>query len=212
MKKIFENAVWWSGVITVGLVLGISLQFVRAWTEPTVGPPNGNVGAPINTGIIEQLKQGALGVNGLLKVYGGLQLPTGAQPGYVLTAQPDPINPAISNGQAAWAAGGSGHCQWYDFENVNSSGADTYKCVDINDIKTKGATGSCYYYSLSSPSNIHWGVIATGMGYSCPNYGGKCYIGCGGGSDGICGAGNAGPTSGARNLKTTDVAKYYACN
>ena len=64
-KKIFENAVWWSGVVMVGLVLGISLQFVRAWTEPTAVPPNGNVGAPINTGTIGQAKQGVLQVLGL---------------------------------------------------------------------------------------------------------------------------------------------------
>ncbi|TSA46012.1 hypothetical protein D4R51_00870 [bacterium] len=113
MKRIFENAVWWSGVVMVGLILGISLQFVRAWTEPIDTPPNGNVGAPINTSIIEQLKLGALGINGLLKLYGGLQVPAGPisgtpQPGNVLTAQPDPLNPAISNGTVGWAAGSGG--------------------------------------------------------------------------------------------------------
>lgn len=118
MKKIFENAIWWSGVAMAGLILGISLQFVRAWTEPSMAPPNGNVGAPINTGSLEQLKQGALGIVGLLKLYGGFQMPTGAQPGYVLTAQADPANPAISNGQAAWAAGGGG---WYVPSDVKTT-------------------------------------------------------------------------------------------
>jgi hypothetical protein len=39
IKKIFENAIWWSGVVMIGLVLGASLQFVRTWTNPAVPPP-----------------------------------------------------------------------------------------------------------------------------------------------------------------------------
>jgi hypothetical protein len=109
LKKVFENAVWWSGVITVGLVLGVTLQVVKAWTEPTDAPPNGNVGAPVNTGILEQTKQGGLGVLSLLTH--GFQMPDGAVPGAVLTAKADltadPLG-TISTGQAAWAAGTGG--------------------------------------------------------------------------------------------------------
>jgi hypothetical protein len=36
IKKIFENAIWWSGILMMGLVLGVSLQFVRTWKNPTV--------------------------------------------------------------------------------------------------------------------------------------------------------------------------------
>ena len=102
IKKIFENAVWWSGVVMVGLILGVSLQFVRAWTEPTENPPNGNVGAPINTGPISQIKNGVLGVLGLSTSY--INVP-GVVPaaGNVLTAQ-------NASGQVAWAAGGGGGC------------------------------------------------------------------------------------------------------
>lgn len=91
IKKIFENAIWWSGVIMVGLILGISLQFVRAWTEPTVAPPGGNVGAPINTGANQQLKGdflshiGSLGLAGVLETF-GFKMPTGAGVGKVLTS------------------------------------------------------------------------------------------------------------------------------
>lgn len=45
-KKQFTH---WLKVIVIGVVFGFALQFVRAWTEPTAAPPNGNVGAPINT-------------------------------------------------------------------------------------------------------------------------------------------------------------------
>jgi len=44
----------------MGLVLGLSLQFARAWTEPSVVSPGGNVGAPINTSSSDQYKTGDL--------------------------------------------------------------------------------------------------------------------------------------------------------
>lgn len=48
----------WLKVAVIGIVLGFALQFVRAWTEPSVAPPGGNVGAPINTGASVQTKIG----------------------------------------------------------------------------------------------------------------------------------------------------------
>lgn len=65
-------------MICIGIILGASLQFVRAWVEPTSAPPGDNVGAPITTGKIGQVKDGALGVGLTVKgsnpgliVYGG---------------------------------------------------------------------------------------------------------------------------------------------
>jgi hypothetical protein len=57
-------------VIVVGIALGLALQFVRAWTEPTTAPPNGNVGAPVNTSSIWQTKWGQLFVNADLWTFG----------------------------------------------------------------------------------------------------------------------------------------------
>jgi hypothetical protein len=48
----------WLKVAVIGIALGLGLQFVRAWTEPTTAPPGGNVGAPINTGAQKQVKAG----------------------------------------------------------------------------------------------------------------------------------------------------------
>ena len=62
-KKLSQNITYWLGVVAIGLVVGVSLQFVRAWTEPSVAPPGGNVGAPINTGGITQTRSGQLTVN-----------------------------------------------------------------------------------------------------------------------------------------------------
>ena len=58
----------WLSVIVIGIALGLGLQFVRAWTEPTTAPPNGNVGAPINTSVNPQTKSGGLNIGGKLKV------------------------------------------------------------------------------------------------------------------------------------------------
>lgn len=57
-KKVFRSLTWWLGVVVVGVFLGLTLQFVRAWTEPSQSPPGGNVGAPINTGPFTQTKHG----------------------------------------------------------------------------------------------------------------------------------------------------------
>lgn len=53
----------WLSVIVIGIALGFALQFVRAWTEPSEVPPDGNIGAPINTGSNTQTKRGSLGVD-----------------------------------------------------------------------------------------------------------------------------------------------------
>jgi len=41
---------------------------IYAWQEPTQPPPQGNVPAPINVGDVTQLKNGGLGINGVLDV------------------------------------------------------------------------------------------------------------------------------------------------
>lgn len=62
-NKIIQHVSYWLGVITIGLFLGLTFQVVRAWVSPTNTPPNGNLGAPINTSGIEQSKAGRLNVN-----------------------------------------------------------------------------------------------------------------------------------------------------
>ena len=62
-QKTKKQITHWFSVIVIGIALGLALQFVRAWTEPTVAPPGGNVGAPINTGGLTQVKAGTLGIN-----------------------------------------------------------------------------------------------------------------------------------------------------
>ena len=64
-EKIAKQVTHWLSVIIIGLTLGLALQFVRAWTEPTQAPPGGNLDAPLNTGDMAQGKTGPLLVNGV---------------------------------------------------------------------------------------------------------------------------------------------------
>ena len=49
------------GVLTMSFCLG---YLVLAWTEPSQVPPEGNVPAPLNVGITNQIKAGGLGIGG----------------------------------------------------------------------------------------------------------------------------------------------------
>lgn len=90
-SKLPPGITYWLGIVIIGLSLGLAIQFVRAWTEPTTNPPGGNLGAPINTGDLAQGKTGGLIVNGtgatspwgLLVPYGSVGIGT-ASPGYKL--------------------------------------------------------------------------------------------------------------------------------
>ena len=64
-----KKSSYWLSVATLGIILGLSIQFAKAWTEPTAIAPNGNVGAPINTGDNSQYKAGALGIGKVLHGY-----------------------------------------------------------------------------------------------------------------------------------------------
>lgn len=57
--------------IFLALILSFGISFVYAWAGPTGTPQNSNAPAPINTSI-DQYKNGALGVGGILEGYGGI--------------------------------------------------------------------------------------------------------------------------------------------
>ncbi len=64
MKTKFQKVSYWASISIVGIVVGITLQFAKAWTEPTVAPPGGNLGAPITSGTIAQTKNSYLNITG----------------------------------------------------------------------------------------------------------------------------------------------------
>ena len=78
MKTKLQKATYWTSVSVIGIVVGISLQFVKAWTEPTQIAPNSNVGAPITTSGNPQIKSGPLNLGSYLTTVGGVLLNSGA--------------------------------------------------------------------------------------------------------------------------------------
>lgn len=67
MKKgLLQKLSYWTGVVSIGILVGLSLQLARAaWSEPTAPAPGGNVAAPLNISNIDQTKSGSLQLNGL---------------------------------------------------------------------------------------------------------------------------------------------------
>lgn len=62
-QKISKQITYWLGVVAVGLVAGLGIQFVQAgWTEPSGAPGTVNIAAPVNVSNITQTKAGVLNV------------------------------------------------------------------------------------------------------------------------------------------------------
>jgi hypothetical protein len=73
-----RSATYWLRVISLGLVVGISIQFVQAWTAPTSAPPAGNVSGPLTTGDAAQIKTGNLALNTSGLYANALLIPNGS--------------------------------------------------------------------------------------------------------------------------------------
>jgi hypothetical protein len=63
MKNLIKNTTYWAGILTLGIVLGVTIKMVGAWVEPDQMPPGGNIAAPLNTGNVGQTKLGGLILN-----------------------------------------------------------------------------------------------------------------------------------------------------
>ena len=68
LKNIAKQSVYWLKVVSLGLMLGLGIQFAQAWVSPTAAPPGGNVDGPITLSSVTQTKSGSLGVLGGLSV------------------------------------------------------------------------------------------------------------------------------------------------
>lgn len=95
-----RSATYWLRVISLGLVVGISIQFVQAWTAPVAAPPAGNVSGPLTIANASQTKSG-----GDISLGGGGNLYAG---GFVAA----PTLCIGSDCRTAWPGGGGGAGTW----------------------------------------------------------------------------------------------------
>jgi len=58
-----EKVAYWLKVVSLGMILGLGLQFAQAWTAPTIAPPGGNVSGPLTTGSTYQTRTSAFGIS-----------------------------------------------------------------------------------------------------------------------------------------------------
>lgn len=67
MKQRIKSFVQEIGIMSLALTIAfisyMGIAFVKGWTDPTVAPPGGNLGAPINTSNMGQTKAGGLILN-----------------------------------------------------------------------------------------------------------------------------------------------------
>ncbi|MFZ1720283.1 MAG: hypothetical protein WAU28_02925 [Candidatus Moraniibacteriota bacterium] len=61
--RIAKQSVYWMKVVSLGLILGIGIQFAQAWTSPLSAPPGGTISGPLTTGNDSQAKTGNLALN-----------------------------------------------------------------------------------------------------------------------------------------------------
>ena len=162
--KIMKNAAYWSGVVILGLVVGVSIQFVTAWTEPTEAPPGGNLSAPVNTGETGQIKQGNLILNSLgtyltgLLVNGQFQITNGK--GYTdldnLTQKTDPENTLATKSYVDAQSGGGG-----GMTKITSSENSSITDGQVQELREFADTDNCrvvYYRCVytDTASNTHY--------------------------------------------------------
>jgi hypothetical protein len=168
MKKLLENTVWWTGVLCLGIVLGVTIKIVSAWVEPEAMPPGGNIAAPLNTGNIGQAKQGGLTLNiggatyglivdkGLvgigvtapgekLEVNGNIKLTGDASgnPAYKITnlIAPTGSSDAATKGYVDAAAGGAGGGSSNKIVDISPSDAYTEICFKNGNTYYDGHSG-----------------------------------------------------------------------
>jgi len=194
MKTNLQKITYWVSVSVIGVIFGFSLQFARAWIEPSVTAPSGNVGAPINTGSVAQTKTGTLNVEalGVGTVTPGVKIEVrqnAADMGAVYIessgANTDPANKnpygleVVSNaGNGIIAVGKATGI--LGFATGDASGV--YGQTDSQDNTKAGVRGAGVYkgvYGAAGDMYMGAGVFGDAYGYSTGVQGNSQYMGTG---------------------------------
>ncbi len=76
-QSLAEKLTYSLKIISLGLILGLGIQFAEAWTAPTLSPPSGTISGPITNGNVPQYKTGMLGVNSVTTPINALEVGLG---------------------------------------------------------------------------------------------------------------------------------------
>lgn len=170
-QSLTQKSVYWMKVISLGLILGLGIQFAEAWTnpDPIIAPPGGNVSGPITMSGVAQYKTGKLGVNSNITPINALEVGGGGNAviGGGVYATSGQINGVLSSGKV----------QIVDVVVENTDCAPMGLVARDN----TGILLSC------QGSPLKWKKASGGSGASCPSSGqqsGRVYIFDNGGSNG----------------------------
>gem|GEM_PF-5770913 len=167
VKKTLEKTAYWIGILTIGIVVGVTVKAVSAWVEPNAMPPGGNIAAPLNTGNIGQSKQGGLTLNiggatyglivdkGLvgigvtapgekLEVNGNIKL-SGSSPSFKVTNVATPTNPSdvATKGYVDSLGTGTGSGCSMGWVNISAEAKQGPNYVYWQDAKDHSPTKMC---------------------------------------------------------------------
>lgn len=167
IKKTLEKTAYWAGILTLGIIIGVTVKVVSAWVEPNQIPPGGNIAAPLNTGNVGQAKQGGLTLNiggatyglivdkGLvgigttapgekLEVNGSIKL-SGNNPSFKVTNVATPTNPSdvATKGYVDGLGTGTGSSCNVAWVNIPSGSSQGPNYVFWQDSKDHSPTKIC---------------------------------------------------------------------
>jgi hypothetical protein len=164
LKALSQKLTYWLGVVAIGLLVGLSLQFVRAWTEPPVAAPGGNVGAPINASATAQTKWGPLALPSLAIYGGGSALQ--ANSGTISTQDVwlTSVGKWASSLGAGTLAGGGTASYIPKWTSPTTLGNSIITDNGTNGLFITGGSGGAIFAVSSGASNAIFGINNTGTG------------------------------------------------
>ena len=145
-------------LLSIGVLL-FSVQAVYAWTGPSGTAPNNNVSAPINVGSTDQIKNAAIGVNGLA-VFGNSLLQAASYLNWGATSGTNGYGIRESGGALEFKnSGGSWQTLQAIVSGLLGGGAGSWTLSGNNLYNTNtgnvgiGNTGSAYKLDVSGSAN-----------------------------------------------------------